>query len=670
MAHGIKNNNTGENMMWKILIIDDKEDNRISLSALLKKLIPECDVLVAGSGAEGLARAGKKLPDTILLDIHMPQMDGFEVCARLKADERTQNIPVIMLTAVKTDPRDLVKGLETGADAYLSKPIDENVMAAQVKTALRIRKAEEQLRWHNERLDRLVQEKTSSLQASEQRFRALLNAADDSAILVDSDFTVQAINDSGARRLGKSPEAIHQQNILNLFPPEIARKRKAMAEEVIRSGLPVSFEDERDEYIFFNRFYPIFDSEQQVVQLAWFAKDITRERKAEAEKKKLEEQLLTSQKMEAIGNLAGGIAHDFNNILSSVLGFAELSLDETKPGSTLEDNLREILTAGNRAKELIRQILTFARQADDTIKPLQISSITKESLKLLRSSLPSTIEIQQEIKSDSLIMGDPTQIHQIIMNLCTNAAQAMEKNAGVLKVSLQDVWLDESFTRLYPTLSPGNYQRLSVSDTGCGIAPEVIDSIFDPYFTTKSAGEGTGMGLSTVHGIVTRYGGVVTVDSRVGAGSTFTAYFPITKKRDMAPADRPETAPSGHENILLVDDEMAIVKMTGQMLEHLGYTVTSRTSSVEALALFRARPDDFDLVITDMTMPNMTGDVLAKEMMRIRPEIPVILCTGYSNKISDDTAAAAGIKSLIYKPIIKTDLARTIRSVLDGKRTK
>jgi signal transduction histidine kinase/DNA-binding response OmpR family regulator len=382
----------------------------------------------------------------------------------------------------------------------------------------------------------------------------------------------------------------------------------------------------------------------------------------------LEAQLHQAQKMEAIGNLAGGIAHDFNNILTSVIGFTELSLDEVEKGTHLEDNLQEVYTAGKRAKDLVRQILAFARLPEEELKPIQVDMIAAEVLKFIRSSIPTTIEIKQSIESDSLIMGNATQVHQILMNLFTNAAHAMEEKGGILEFSLKDVVMDRGVNREKLDLKPGNYIEIKVSDTGVGISPEIIDAIFDPYFTTKAPGEGTGMGLAMVHGIIKSYGGKISVDSKPGQGTLFRIYLPVTRKRQGHRPYQSEGLPTGTERILFVDDEAPIAKMGGQTLERLGYTVSTRTSSIEALELFRSKPNDFDLVITDMTMPNMTGDKLAVELMKIRPDIPVILCTGFSKKISDDSIATIGIRAVAYKPIVKSDLAKTLRKVLDDQQ--
>ena len=410
---------------------------------------------------------------------------------------------------------------------------------------------------------------------------------------------------------------------------------------------------------------PVKDEQGSVIASLVSFSDITGRKQDEEKRLSLEEDLRQAQKMESIGNLAGGIAHDFNNILSSIIGFTELALDDVAKGTPLEDNLQEVYTAGKRAGDLVKQILAFARQTDQENKPIKLDTIAVEALKLIRSTSPTTIEIKQNIKSNSLIMGNSTQIHQLFMNLCTNAAQAMEDTAGILEVGLKDVELDNKSSLTQFDLKPGSYLKVTISDTGPGIAPEIIDSIFEPYFTTKGVGKGTGMGLAMVHGIVETYGGKITVDSEVGKGTVFTIYLPITKKREAYRPYDDEKLPSGAEHILFVDDELPIAKMGSQILERLGYQVTVRTSSVEALELFRSKPNDFDLVITDMTMPNMTGDELAKELIVFRSDIPVILCTGYSKKINSEMAAGIGIRAFAYKPLVMAELAETIRKVLD-----
>jgi len=327
------------------------------------------------------------------------------------------------------------------------------------------------------------------------------------------------------------------------------------------------------------------------------------------EKKKLEAQLRQAQKMEAIGTLAGGIAHDFNNILSAVIGYTQIALDDVPKGTLLQSNLKEVLKAGRRARDVVKQILAFSRQAEQERKPLEISPIVKEALKLLRASLPATIEIRQNIGTDlGTVLADATQIHQVLMNLCTNAAHAMGERGGILEVNLANVELGSDFTSRYPDIDPGPYLRLTVSDTGHGMHPSIMERIFDPFFTTKELGEGTGMGLAVVHGIVKGYGGTITVFSEPGEGSTFHIYLPLIDREVEPEARIGEPIPTGNEHILFIDDERAIVDVGKQILERLGYDVVTITSSTAALELFRTQSDKFDLVITDMTMPNMTGE--------------------------------------------------------------
>jgi len=386
------------------------------------------------------------------------------------------------------------------------------------------------------------------------------------------------------------------------------------------------------------------------------------------EKKKLEAQLRQAQKMEAIGTLAGGIAHDFNNILSAVIGYTQIALDDVPKGTLLQSNLKEVLKAGRRARDVVKQILAFSRQAEQERKPLEISPIVKEALKLLRASLPATIEIRQNIGTDlGTVLADATQIHQVLMNLCTNAAHAMGERGGILEVNLANVELGSDFTSRYPDIDPGPYLRLTVSDTGHGMHPSIMERIFDPFFTTKELGEGTGMGLAVVHGIVKGYGGTITVFSEPGEGSTFHIYLPLIDREVEPEARIGEPIPTGNEHILFIDDERAIVDVGKQILERLGYDVVTITSSTAALELFRAESDKFDLVITDMTMPNMTGEELARELMNIRPDIPIILCSGYSKKITEVKTKDIGIRAFVVKPILKREIAETIRRVLDEK---
>jgi PAS domain S-box-containing protein len=395
------------------------------------------------------------------------------------------------------------------------------------------------------------------------------------------------------------------------------------------------------------------------------ARDITERKKVEQERVNLEARLRQAQKMEAVGTLAGGIAHDFNNILSAVFGFTEIALNDVQVGSPLYKNLKEVLKAGERAKSLVRQILTFSRQTEHEQKPVQVRIITREALKLLRASLPTTIEIRTEIRSDAAVFADSTQLHQVVMNLCTNASHAMQEKGGILEVRLVEVEIDPEHTAFQFDLAPGSYLELTVSDTGHGMSAEVLNRIFDPFFTTKEKGEGTGMGLSVVHGIIKSHSGEISVYSEPGKGSTFKVYLPIIEQEVISESDTAQPLPAGSERILFIDDEKTLVDIGKQILEHLGYDVEVRTSSYEALELFKVKSDKFDLVITDMTMPGMTGEQLTKEILKIRPGIPIILCTGYSKKITEEKAKRIGIKSFAMKPVVAHELAMTVRKVLD-----
>jgi len=395
--------------------------------------------------------------------------------------------------------------------------------------------------------------------------------------------------------------------------------------------------------------------------------DITKRKQAEEEKRQLESQLIHVQKMEAIGTLAGGIAHDFNNILSALMGYTELTLDDIPEGTEAQANLLQVLRASERARDLVKQILTFSRQDKQERKPVQVSLIIKEALKFLRASLPTTIDIRQNLASISgKILADPTQIHQVLVNLCTNAAQAMQEKGGVLAVSLDEVDLGPGDPDLGPDLLPGPYLRLTVSDTGQGMTPEVMARIFEPFFTTKEPSEGTGMGLAVVHGIVKSHGGEIKVFSEPGKGTTFQVFFPRIESPAITETATLPEIPTGHERILLVDDEESLVRLGQQMLKRLGYEVVTKTSSLEALETFQAQPDRFDLVITDQTMPNMPGTKLAEELLRIRPDLPIILCTGFTETIKPEEAQTLGLRELVTKPLKKAELARIIRQVLEG----
>ena len=405
------------------------------------------------------------------------------------------------------------------------------------------------------------------------------------------------------------------------------------------------------------RFYPIKARDDNIISFVSVGRDITRE-------KKLADQLRQTQKMEAMGTLAGGIAHDFNNILSAIIGFTELSLNEVRENDPVHLKLNKVLNAGNRARDLVKQILTFSRQSGTEVLPIHIAPIIKEALKLIRASLPATIQIKEAINSDAIVIADPVQIHQIIMNLCVNAGHAMQTDGGILDVELFDVRLNDEFAS--QGAAPGDYLCLKVSDTGHGMSDEVRKRVFEPFFTTKEKDVGTGMGLSVVHGIVTGCHGAVSAQSEPGKGTVFTIYLPVCEAAAvLSAAEQKNVQTGGTERILFVDDEEMIVEMNVTMLERLGYQVVGKSESSAALAYYNAHADEIDLVITDMTMPGMTGLVLAEKVKEKKPDMPVILCTGFSVAVSENRRPDSAIDILLMKPVSRQRLNEAIRKVLD-----
>ena len=550
---------------------------------------------------------------------------------------------------------------------WIRRLASEIIVRKQTESALHAANLE--IRQVNEALERRVSERTielqeanrqletelaehqlakAALQESEERFKALHDASfggiaiHDKGLILEcnhgladiSGYAVQElVGMDGLLLIAPSARALVMQNIVSGYekPYEALGVRKNGEEYPLRLAA---------------RNIPYKGKQVRSVEF----RDITEAKKAEVERQGLQAQLLQAQKMEAIGTLAGGIAHDFNNILGAVLGYAEMAREDSEPGSKAAEGLDRVIEAAKRAAELVKQILAFSRQAVSEPIPLNPEHIIKETIKFLRPSLPSTITIRQQSENSiHTILADPTQVHQLVMNLCTNAFHAMEQTGGTLTISLENKVLAAQDLQQHQNVKPGRFVVLSVSDTGPGVPPEIRDRIFDPYFTTKEVGKGTGMGLAIIHGIATALGGFVICESILGQGATFRIFFPAIDLEVAAKIESTDTVLTGKEHVLFVDDEKMLAELGKIMLERLGYHVTLCTDSIAALSLFREQPNTFDVLVTDQTMPGMTGLDLSRHVLQIRPNLPIILCTGYSNLVDDKVSKTAWYQSLYYE---------------------
>jgi len=397
-----------------------------------------------------------------------------------------------------------------------------------------------------------------------------------------------------------------------------------------------------------------------------FIKDISAKKQEEMQKAATNSRLQHIQRLDSLGTLAGGIAHDFNNILSAIFGYTELTKLACSDNAKVQHYLSQLSSAGLRAKNLVQQILNFSRQGDSEKQPLDISRIVNEALNLIRATVPTHIEIAKNVPANlGVILANETQIHQIVMNLCTNAYHAIHEESGLIDVVLTTATMTTRDAMNYPDLVPGNYLKLVVTDTGSGIPAEILPKIFDPYFTTKNPEEGTGLGLSTVHGIVKEHGGCLRVYSEQNRGSSFQVFLPMVELTSDTTAASVEQLPHGSETILFVDDEQLLLEIGKELLESLGYRVETRASSIDALEAFRIQQGKYDLVISDMTMPNMGGEHLAMEIKKIQPNVPIILCTGFSTRLNAENLLKTGVAKVLMKPVTMNELAVSVRRALD-----
>jgi len=523
----------------------------------------------------------------------------------------------------------------------------------------------------------IEQERTRRAERDAQdRYRSIIASAMDAVITLDENQRVQVFNHAAEKMFGCAEEEAFNQPLASFIPEQ---QRALLCEHLQRfgtsgerPGMTVLISGLRCN----GEVFPIEASISQTTisgrtLITAILRDVTDKQKAERIRSQLESRLRQAQKMEAIGTLAGGIAHDFNNILGAVMLNIELVRGDIDPDHSSQEYLSALRVSSIRARDLVRQILAFSRQQEKQRAILRLERVVAETIKFIRAALPASIEINLNLTSDGPgIIADPTQLHQMFTNLCTNAAHAMIAKGGRLDIRQQAVTVDESLATTSPDLQPGDYVELIISDTGTGMTPEVIERIFDPFFTTKAIGEGTGLGLAVVHGIMKDHDGAIVVESTPDKGSTFHLYFPAVDIPEASPAEVPTPVPHGNgQRLLIVDDEDALLKVQQRTLERLGYAVTGHTSPTLALEAFRASPGHYDLVITDFAMPGMSGVALSRELRNLRPQCPVIITTGYTTSLDPQNLKSLGLAGLIFKPATAATTAETVHRALASARS-
>ncbi|MGD9853196.1 MAG: response regulator [Nitrospirales bacterium] len=650
-----------EHKWSRILIVEDHPGQLETILALVRE--EGYEAVGCSTASEARAHAERESFGVAVLDLQLSDATGIHLIEFLK--QQSPNIRVIINTAYAT--LDSAKeAVNLGVFGYLEKGSSSVRLLEQIRRAM-----QHQWTQYAQDLETAIGQRTAELQEREEQFRQLVEHIQEVFWMVSPDesqlFYVSPVYESIWGRtcdsLRQDPtslwQALHSQD-----QERIQAARRVMSQEEVQEEFRIVLPDGSMRWIR-ARTFPIRNGQGEVIRIAGVAEDITQQKRVEEALTKSERHFRQSSRMEAIGTLAGGIAHDFNNILTAILGYTELALATVPKSSRTQRNLQEVLTAGHRAKHLVQQILTFSRQSGPGKRSIPLHTILREALKLLRATIPSTITIQHSIKTEANIVADPTQIHQVLINLCTNAEYAMREEGGVLHLTLEDVNVTDQTVQALSELAVGEYVRLTVRDTGIGMTPEVLERMFDPFFTTKPIGEGSGMGLAVVHGLVTSHGGAILVDSGIGRGTKIEVYLPKAQNPVWEHVPDQGPIPVGRETILFVDDEETIVRLGQELLTSLGYSVEVETHSPQALATFKQDPHRFDLVITDQTMPSMTGEMLSRELLRIRPDLPIILCTGFSHIMSAEKAKALGIQAYLMKPLAIRDLAPIVRHVLD-----
>ncbi len=678
-----------------ILIVDDSP----MMIGLLRTVLGQkgYEVLAATDGHKAIERAKAERPDLILLDILMPGMDGYETCRRLREQPETRDTPTIFLSAL-TETRDKTAGLDLGAVDYVTKPIDAPELLARIRTHLTLHDLRRSLREMNRTLEDKVRERTRELSATneallaeieehrrtearlrenKERLKEAQRIARVGHWEIDHVAGTQAWSDETYRIFCVDPdEGASYETYLDQIHPDDRARVKADHEDAVRNQgsfdatYRIILRDGGIKHVH-ERCRTDCDAAGHPLGTIGTCQDITERVRMEEENRQLAMRLQHTQKLEAIGVLAGGIAHDFNNILAAIIGYAEVSKIRHAQGGDVSESLDSVLNACIRARQLVRQIQTFSRQAETEVQPVSVRAIVKEALAFLRASAPANIELRSGIETASgVVLGDPTQIHQVMMNLCTNAVHAMKETGGVLDVRLDETTIEGDGSEADGGLKAGDYVLLTVGDTGRGIPPEILGRIFDPFFTTKRRGEGTGMGLSILHGIVEEMKGAVTVSSEVGEGTVFRVLLPRYERRARDRASEAPAVKKGRGRILFVDDEPDILRSAREMLTAFGYDVVSAADGEGALRRFSEDPDAFDLVMTDLSMPGMSGLDLSKRIMAIRPGTPVALCTGFGADVTPETIEAAGVRQMIQKPLIAGELSVLLHDFMNPENSR
>ncbi|MFZ2448467.1 MAG: response regulator [Syntrophobacteraceae bacterium] len=639
-----------DELRLRVLLVEDDEEDYMIVRGLLRE-VPSTryDLTWARTYEEALKAAEGGPHDVYLVDYRLGAHDGLKFLHEM--NRGGCKVPAIVLTGQGSYEVDM-EAMKSGAADYLVKnQINPSLLERSIRYAVGRAQSEERLHKSEEMMRLIIESSPIGIRICRQSRYVYVNPA----------FLRMFGYDDPAEITGL-PEEI-------LFAPEaggIARRREVDRTE--DGPPPLSYWAKG-----IKRTGEQFDISVRSTRIDYQGSSATLDFLIDVSAEKiLQAKLLQAQKMHSIGTLAGGIAHDFNNILGIVLGFTELALGELPRGTRLYGNLENSIQAIHRGIDLVNQILTFSRGSEQARGPLHLAPLVKEALKLVRASLPATIEIRHRLDlppEDDVVLSDPTQIHQVLLNLCSNSAHAMTERGGVLEVKLSTVRFEPDDLGLPPDTGPGNYIKLCVSDTGHGIDSSIIDNIFDPYFTTKGHGEGTGLGLGVVHGIVRRHGGAVTVCSEPGEQTSFEIFLPKYGGEVISEPEPAGSLPTGNETILLVDDEERLVDAGTQILERLGYTVVGKTSAAEALDAFLDRPEAFDLVITDQTMPRKTGLELAADILRARPDTPLILCTGFSEIAAMEKFETTGIREFVVKPFVMRHMALTVRRVLDHNKS-